>query len=113
MNLEKTAHGSVFDTITRETFDNLRCLVPPLQTQQKIGNILSSLDSKIELNKRINDNLEQQAQALFKSWFVDFEPFLSKEFSKSDSFIWGHSCRMEHCINKRSTYLYNRLCCQW
>lgn len=56
--LRKTAHGSVFDTITRETFDNLRCLVPPLQTQQKIGNILSSLDSKIELNKRINDNLK-------------------------------------------------------
>ena len=83
--LKKTAHGSVFDTITRETFDNLRCLVPPLQTQQKIGNILSSLDSKIELNKRINDNLEQQAQALFKSWFVDFEPFLREEFFKSDS----------------------------
>ena len=83
--LRKTAHGSVFDTITRETFDNLRCLVPPLQTQQKIGNILSSLDSKIELNKRINDNLEQQAQALFKSWFVDFEPFLREEFFKSDS----------------------------
>ena len=56
--LRKTAHGSVFDTITRETFDNLRCLVPPLQTQQKIGNILSSLDSKIELNKQINDNLK-------------------------------------------------------
>ena len=56
--LRKSAHGSVFDTITRETFDNLRCLVPPLQTQQKIGNILSSLDSKIELNKRINDNLK-------------------------------------------------------
>ena len=67
--LRKTAHGSVFDTITRETFDNLRCLVPPLQTQQKIGNILSSLDSKIELNKRINDNLEQQAQALFNEMF--------------------------------------------
>ena len=83
--LRKTAHGSVFDTITRETFDNLRCLVPPLQTQQKIGNILSSLDSKIELNKQINDNLEQQTQALFKSWFVDFEPFLREEFFKSDS----------------------------
>ena len=69
--LRKTAHGSVFDTITRETFDNLRCLVPPLQTQQKIGNILSSLDSKIELNKRINDNLEQQAQVLFNHYFVD------------------------------------------
>ena len=83
--LRKTAHGSVFDTITRETFDNLRCLVPPLQTQQKIGNILSSLDSKIELNKQINDNLEEQTQALFKSWFVDFEPFLREEFFKSDS----------------------------
>jgi len=82
--LRKTAHGSVFDTITRETFDNLRCLVPPLQTQQKIGNILSSLDSKIELNKWINDNLEQQAQALFKSWFVDFEPFKKGKFIDSE-----------------------------
>ena len=78
--LRKTAHGSVFDTITRETFDNLRCLVPPLQTQQKIGNILSSLDSKIELNKRINDNLEQQAQALFNYYFID-TPELLGEFS--------------------------------
>ena len=83
--LKQSAHGSVFDTITKETFDNLLCLVPPLQLQQKIGKFLSSLDSKIEINQRINDNLEQQAQALFKSWFVDFEPFLSKEFSKSDS----------------------------
>ena len=82
--LRKTTHGSVFDTITRETFDNLRCLVPPLQTQQKIGNILSSLDSKIELNKRINDNLEQQAQALFKSWFVNFEPFKNGQFVDSE-----------------------------
>ena len=82
--LRKTAHGSVFDTITRETFDNLRCLIPPLQTQQKIGNILSSLDSKIELNKRINDNLERQAQALFKSWFVDFEPFKKGKFIDSE-----------------------------
>ena len=82
--LRKTAHGSVFDTITRETFDNLRCLVPPLQTQQKIGNILSSLDSKIELNKRINDNLEQQAQALFKSWFVNFELFKNGQFVDSE-----------------------------
>ena len=91
--LRKTAHGSVFDTITRETFDNLRCLVPPLQTQQKIGNILSSLDSKIELNKRINDNLEQQAQALFKSWFVDNPDSNWKKISLSEvaSFVGGYS----------------------
>ena len=49
--------------------------LPPLATQQKIATILSSLDDKIELNNKINDNLEQQAQALFKSWFVDLEPF--------------------------------------
>lgn len=54
---------------------NLSINLPPLPTQQKIAAILSSLDDKIELNNKINENLEQQAQALFKSWFVDFEPF--------------------------------------
>ena len=52
--------------------------LPPLPTQQKIAAILSSLDDKIELNNKINTNLEQQAQALFKNWFVDFEPFGGK-----------------------------------
>lgn len=48
------------------------CL-PPLAEQKRIANILSALDDKIELNRRINENLEQQAQALFKHWFVDYE----------------------------------------
>lgn len=52
--------------------------LPPLPTQQKIAAILASLDDKIELNNKINTNLEQQAQALFKNWFVDFEPFGGK-----------------------------------
>lgn len=47
--------------------------LPDLQTQKKIADILDLLDSKIELNNTINNNLEQQAQALYKSWFVDFE----------------------------------------
>ena len=47
-------------------------------TQEKIAGVLSSLDDKIELNNKINQNLEQQAQAIFKSWFVDFEPFGGK-----------------------------------
>ena len=54
---------------------NYPILLPNLSTQQKIAQILSLLDDKIELNNKINDNLEQQAQAIFKSWFVDFEPF--------------------------------------
>ena len=76
--LKHNTHGSVFDTITRETFENISVKLPPLPTQQKIATILSSLDDKIELNNKINTNLEQQAGALFKNWFVDFEPFGGK-----------------------------------
>ena len=47
----------------------------PIEEQERIVSVLSSLDDKIELNNKINANLEQQAQALFKAWFVDFEPF--------------------------------------
>lgn len=76
--LKHNTHGSVFDTITKETFEGINIYLPPLPTQQKIAQILSSLDDKIELNNKINANLEQQAQALFKSWFVDFEPFVGE-----------------------------------
>jgi len=69
--------------INKSSFSNYEVEVPDLETQEKIASILSSLDSKIELNRRINDNLEQQAQALFKSWFVDFEPFRDGEFVNS------------------------------
>ena len=58
--------------------------LPSLEEQKRIADILSSLDSKIELNRRINDNLEQQAQAMFKSWFVDFEPFKDGKFVDSE-----------------------------
>ena len=57
---------------------------PPYDYQQKIASILKSLDDKIECNRRINENLEQQAQALFKSWFVDFEPFKNQPFVQSE-----------------------------
>ena len=70
--------------INKSSFSNYEVEVPDLETQEKIASILSSLDSKIELNRRINDNLEQQAQALFKSWFVDFEPFRGGEFVDSE-----------------------------
>lgn len=73
--LKHNTHGSVFDTITRETFDKIIINLPPLETQQKIAKVLSAIDDKIELNNKINENLEQQALAIFKSWFVNFEPF--------------------------------------
>ncbi|HCP58125.1 MAG TPA: restriction endonuclease subunit S [Alistipes obesi] len=58
--------------------------LPPLAEQKRIAAILGSLDDKIELNRRINANLEEQAQALFKSWFVDFEPFRDGPFVDSE-----------------------------
>ena len=63
---------------------NMTVKLPPVSTQKGIASILKSFDDKIECNKLINDNLEQQAQALFKSWFVDFEPFKDGEFVESE-----------------------------
>ena len=68
--------GGTRGNINAKTYGNMPIRIPASRkTQDKIVDILSSLDEKIALNRRINDNLEQQAQALFKSWFVDFEPF--------------------------------------
>lgn len=61
--------------VQQGVLENLEMYLPPLYEQQKIAKILSSLDEKIELNNKINENLHAQAQAIFKSWFVDFEPF--------------------------------------
>mgnify|MGYP000355145859 CR=1 FL=1 len=69
---------SAYPAIKPSDIENLSIKLPPLPNQQKIATILSSLDDKIELNNKINTNLEQQAQALFKNWFVDFEPFGGK-----------------------------------
>ena len=69
------------------SLNSLRNIIIPTPRQNEMGrivNILKSLDDKIELNRRINDNLEQQAQALFKAWFVDFEPFKDEKFVDSE-----------------------------
>lgn len=70
-NIENLGTGTTFKEVSCSTMRNVPVKVPPLPTQQKIAAILSSLDDKIELNNKINTNLEQQAQALFKNWFVD------------------------------------------
>ena len=58
-----------------KNFRNIEVNLPDINTQKRIASVLKSLDNKIELNTKINENLEQQAQAILKSWFVDFEPF--------------------------------------
>ena len=78
------AIGSTQKALTIETLKKFDILLPPIDIQNKIVYILKSLDDKIEVNRKINENLEQQAQALFKSWFVDFEPFKNGEFVESE-----------------------------
>ena len=78
------SRSGTFPQITFTELANLPIKLPPLSEQAKIVRFLKSLDDKIEVNRRINDNLEQQAQALFKSWFVDFEPFKNGEFVESE-----------------------------
>ena len=63
--------GAVQSKLPIKNIENINIPLPSLALQKSIASILSSLDSKIELNRRINDNLEQQAQAMFKSWFVE------------------------------------------
>lgn len=73
--LKKNTHGSVFDTITRYTFDSIEVNIPEMSEQRKIASLLAEIDEKIELNTNINNNLEQQAKALYKDWFLTFSPF--------------------------------------
>ncbi len=83
--------------INKSSFSNYEIEVPDLETQKRIASVLSSLDDKIELNRRINDNLEQQAQALFKSWFVDNPnpDWVETTLSEVASFIGGYSYKGE------------------
>lgn len=68
-------HGSVMAHMTKGDMENQSIELPSLRTQKKISSILRTIDEKIHNNEAINNNLEQQAMALFKSWFIDYEPF--------------------------------------
>ena len=70
-DLRRQSHGGVFNTITRSTFDVVSISIPSIVTQKKIADILSSLDEKIELNRLMNETLEQLGQALFRHYFID------------------------------------------
>lgn len=73
-NIENIGSGTTFKEVSGNTMKSIKVYVPTnIETQKKIASILSALDDKIELNNKINENLEMQAQAIFKSWFVDFE----------------------------------------
>lgn len=82
--LKSKTHGSVFDTITRDTFEHIEINFPNLDKQKEIAEILGDFDKKIQLNTQINQTLEAIAQAIFKSWFVDFDPVRAKAQALSE-----------------------------
>ncbi len=84
VDINKMDSGSAIPSTDRYEIYSLPVELPPLAEQKRIAAILGALDDKIELNRRINANLEEQAQALFKSWFVDFEPFRDGPFVDSE-----------------------------
>ena len=74
--IENMGSGTTFKEVSGTTMKGIKVTVPKdIETQKAIGRILGSIDDKIEENQQINHNLQQQARALFKAWFVDFEPF--------------------------------------
>ena len=78
-HLQKKENGTVFGSVNRNDINGLEVDIPEdEQIQRKIAEYLEVIDNKIQLNNMINNNLEQQAQTIFKSWFIDFVPFEKK-----------------------------------
>ena len=76
--LRAKSTGTTVIGVRQSEFRKVEIPLPPLAEQQRIGRILGSLDDKIELNRKMNETLEAMAQAIFKSWFVDFDPVRAK-----------------------------------
>lgn len=73
--LKVMTHGSVFDTITRDTFANIDVAIPDIETQHRVAKLLADIDDKVENNQRINKNLEQQIRTLCNAWLNEYAPF--------------------------------------
>ena len=89
--------GTTQAYLTLDSLRNYPILYPGDKRANIIISILKSLDDKIENNRKINENLEQQAQALFKSWFVDFEPFRDQPPNSAQSRKAGEWVNLENC----------------
>lgn len=84
LNLNRYRIGGAQPLMTQDLIGRIPINLPPLPTQRRIASILSSFDDKIAINRSICENLEAQAQALFKHWFIDFAPFKNKTFIETE-----------------------------
>ncbi|MBR3478193.1 MAG: restriction endonuclease subunit S [Bacteroidaceae bacterium] len=84
LNLNRYRIGGAQPLMTQDLIGRIKVSLPSIEEQRSIASILSSLDDKIAVNRRICENLEGQAQALFKHWFIDFAPFKNGKFVESE-----------------------------
>src|SRR5699024_6739920 len=97
--IKNVGSGSTFSEVSGKVMKNIEILLPPYEEQVGIANVLSSFDDKIENNNAIIANLEEQAQTIFKSWFVDFEPFQDGEFVESELGSIPKACKVEYLLD--------------
>jgi type I restriction enzyme S subunit len=84
VEIEDMAVGSVQRNLYTSILGSILLTLPPYKEQKVIASTLSCLDEKIELNNRMKKNIEEMAKALYKRWFIDFEPFQGGEFEDSE-----------------------------
>ena len=84
LQLLAESRSGTFPQITFSELSNIEVNIPSEDVQNMVVSILSSLDAKIETNNKLNEKLEEMAQAIFKSWFVDFEPFKNQPFYETE-----------------------------
>lgn len=97
--IDKITIGSTQKAITIDSLKKLSILLPPINVQRKICDILHSINYKITLNKRINSTLEEMAMTLYKHWFVDFGPFQDGEFVESELGMIPKGWRVISCYD--------------
>jgi type I restriction enzyme S subunit len=83
-SMSSLANGTTIKNVSLKQMREKEFLLPPIETQRKISAMLSAIDKKIDINQRICRNIEEQAQAIFKSWFIDFDPFKNGKFVDSE-----------------------------
>lgn len=102
LNLNRHRIGGAQPLMTQDLIGRIKVQLPPIEEQRRIASILSALDDKIAVNRRICENLESQAQALFKHWFIDFAPFKDGKFVESELGMIpeGWKVRIVDCVCK-------------
>jgi len=101
--------GSAVPKFNKTDFRNLKIPLPPLAEQKRIAHLLGSLDDKIELNRKMNETLEEMAQAIFKSWFIDFDGVPTEDLVDSELGLIPKGWEVKP-LDKVATFLNGAAC---